>query len=112
MSTRICDSLAARELLSMLRQATTATASPAVHDAVATLTAALDGDALSACLALQVYAPHDLPAFETELYSAAISIGGALRHVETTTDATEALDAAQRHLHAALDAHGDSAGAA
>jgi hypothetical protein len=104
-STRYCDSLAARELLAMLRQAASAADGTAVRDAIATVTAALHGGAPEACVALQTFAWAGLPRFDAELYGAAISLGSALWHVEQGTDATAALDAAQSYLHAALDVH-------
>lgn len=112
MSTLACDAATARELLGMLRQAASATTSRDVLDAVATDVAALHGDALGACLTLQTFAPQNLPPFEAELYAASVSIGAALWHVEQRTDATQALDAALAHLHAALDHHGHQAGVA
>lgn len=106
MSTRYCDALATRELLGMVRDAAVAAPSPAVLAAVGVLTEALHhGQALRACLELQGLAPRDAAPFDRELCAAAISVGSALWHVETGTDATPALDAAQADLHKALDAH-------
>lgn len=105
MSTRYCDALTTRELLAMLRQASQAATSPAVPMAVTVLTGALHGGALQACQDLQDLADRHATGMDRELYGAAIALGSALWHVETGTDATPALDAALKHLRAALDAH-------
>ncbi len=103
---------ATRELLVLFARAATATTTPAVTTAVAILAAGGRGEALRACLELQTLAPHDSTPLDRELYGAAISLAAALWHVQTGTDPTRALDAAQAHLHAALDAHTPPGGGA
>lgn len=106
-STRYCDAQTTRSLIGMYSDATRGADHAEVIAAAGTLRMGLVGDAGAALTRIIQRDPRrtdTLTAFDAELYGAAESLGMALLHVARGEDATAALDAAQGHLHAALDA--------